>query len=142
MRSAMCLTAVLLTMGCGAGDYDLAPVSGTVTLDGKPVAGARVIFEPQRSGQEALSAGPGSDGITDDDGRYSLRTTADGQRGAVVGNHSVTISTFHAEADRSRDSSRVIRKEEIPSRFFEPGSLVYEVPPEGTDRANFMLQTP
>ena len=39
MRSAIWLTAVLLAVGCGPGNYDLVPVSGTVTLDGKPVAG-------------------------------------------------------------------------------------------------------
>jgi hypothetical protein len=111
-------------------------------LDGKPIAGARVIFEPQRSGKEAFSAGPGSDGITDEDGQYSLLTTADGARGAVVGQHTVTISTFQAEVDRSRDSSRVIRKEEIPARYFQPGALSYEVPLAGTDSANFTLQTP
>ncbi len=142
MRSAICLTTVLWTIGCGSSDYDLVPVRGTVTLDGKPIAGARVIFEPRRSGKEALSAGPGSDGITDEDGQYSLLTTVDGARGAVVGQHTVTISTFQAEVDRSRDSSRVIRKEEIPARYFQPGALSYEVPLAGTDSANFTLQTP
>ena len=57
------LTACLLLFltGCGSSAYDLVPVSGIVTLDDKPVAGARVVFEPTRSGEAALNAGPGGE---------------------------------------------------------------------------------
>ena len=132
---------VVTAAGCGSSPYDFAPVSGTVTLDGQPVAGARVIFEPQRSGKEALEAGPGSDGKTDEDGRYTLATTDAGETGAVVGPHTVMISTYQAEIDRTRDSSRVVRKEEIPARYLEPGALTFEVLPEGSDQADFALQS-
>ena len=143
MRQAYCLIPILalVTCGCGSSQYELVPVSGVVTLDGEPVTGARVIFEPRRSGEAALNAGPGSDGETDDAGRYSLLTTADGKRGAVVGQHVVMISTFQAEADRSRDTSRVVRPEEIPARYLEPGALSFDVPPEGSDSADFALQS-
>ena len=92
------------------------------------------------SGDIDSRASRGSDGETDDAGRYSLLTTADGKRGAVVGQHVVMISTFLAEADRSRDSSRVVRPEEIPARYLEPGALSFDVPPEGSDSADFALQ--
>lgn len=131
----------LLLAGCTSSEFDLAPVSGTVTLDGEPVAGARVIFEPQRTGEAALSAGPSSDGQTDDDGRYVLQTSVKELRGAVVGPHTVTISTYMAESDRSRDTSTVIRKEEIPERYHEPGALTFDVPSAGSDSANFDLNT-
>ena len=132
---------VLTLVGCNSSKFELAPVSGTVTLDGEPVADARVIFEPQRTGEAALSAGPSSNGVTDESGRYSLLTTVEEDRGAVVGKHTVTISTYLAEIDRSRDTSRIIRKEEIPARYAEPGALTFEVSSEGTDKADFELKT-
>jgi hypothetical protein len=141
MRLATFTVGVLaLASGCGTSEFELAPVSGTVTLDGEPVAAARVIFEPQRDGQEAFSAGPGSDGMTDEAGRYSLRTSVSGDAGAVIGQHRVTISTYLSEVDRTRDMGRVVRAEEIPPRYFTPGALSFEVPAEGTDNADFALE--
>ena len=125
--------------GCNSSKFDLAPVSGVVTLDGEPVADARVIFEPQRTGQEALSAGPSSNGVTDDEGRFTLETTVEGHRGAVVGAHTVTVSTYLAEIDRTKDTSRIIRQEEIPARYQEPGALTFTVPSDGTTTADFSL---
>lgn len=134
------LTGVV-AWGCSSSEFDLAPVSGTVTMDGRPVAGARVIFEPSRTGQAALSAGPSSDGTTDEEGRYSLLTSVDEDRGAVVGKHSVTITTYLAKSDRSRDTSEVVRREEIPKKYFEPGVLTFDVPADGTSRADFALES-
>jgi len=84
-------TIVLATLysvvvaGCGKpGDYpDLIPVSGTVTMDGQPLAGARVSFVPD-------GARPSS-GTTDASGRYELQYTGE-YAGAVVGKHRVSIS--------------------------------------------------
>lgn len=135
----LCLLLMMVLVGCNSSEYDLVPVSGTVTLDGDPVTEARVIFEPQRTGKEALKAGPSSNGVTDENGSYTLLTTVDEDKGAVVGKHTVTISTYLAEVDRSRDSSRIIRKEEIPARYLEPGTLSFDVPSEGTEAADFAL---
>ena len=71
--------------------------------------------------------------LTDEEGRYSLQTSVEQRQGAVVGPHTVTISTYEAEADRSRDFGRVIRKEEIPKRYFEPGALSFDVPEAGSN---------
>ena len=140
-RALLLLVVMFVASGCGTREFELSPVSGIVTLDGTPVAGARVIFEPMRTGQQALAAGPSSDGTTDEAGRYSLELTSDGTLGAVVGDHSVTISTYLAEFDRSRNVGQVVRKEEIPPRYFEPDALMFKVPAEGTEQANFPLVT-
>ena len=58
---SICLVGSVV--GCGS-EFDLAPVSGIVPLNGTPVVGARVVFEPSRTGEEALLAGPGSYGVT------------------------------------------------------------------------------
>jgi hypothetical protein len=54
---ALCL---LMLAGCsgdgGYGELDLIDVTGTVTLDGAPLAGAKVRFEDaSRSGSEAIT---------------------------------------------------------------------------------------
>lgn len=53
-------------VGCsGSTDQpDLAQVSGVVTLDGKPVSGVNILFQPE--------AGRAAVGMTDEDGRYKL----------------------------------------------------------------------
>ena len=109
--------------------------------DGQPVAGARVIFSPERTGQDALAAGPASDGTTDENGQFTLASSIDGKRGAVVGRHSITISTYLAESDRSKDTYEVVRQEEIPQRYNQPGALTFDVPEDGTKSADFELQS-
>lgn len=131
----------LFALGCNGSEYDLAPVSGTVTLDGEPVPQARVIFEPQRTGDAALKAGPSSNAETDEEGRYTLQTTVNEFEGAVVGLHSVTISTFLGESDRTQEMGQVLRKEQIPPRYQEPGGLTFDVPTGGSKSADFELTT-
>lgn len=65
----------------------LYPVSGTVTLDGEPVEGAQVIFQPEDAAQQALMA----IAETDASGRFKL-ATVQADEGAVAGPHRVRIS--------------------------------------------------
>jgi hypothetical protein len=133
---AAMLTAVL---GCGRTPYRLAPVSGLVTLDGKPLPNARVGFEPQSAGGGSIS-GPGSYGTTELQGRYELKTVS-GARGAVVGRHIVRIATLSVKRDRSRgpESISVQEEEKVLDRYREPGVLTFTVPPAGTAAADFHL---
>jgi len=62
----------------------MAPVSGTVRYNGKPLANAYVSFSPDEPGLRAAS------GSTDANGHYRL-TTFDGYDGAMVGKHRVMI---------------------------------------------------
>jgi len=68
--------------GCGS-DGGTAPVSGTVTLDGKPVKKAGVMFSPVEPGPIAM-------GTTDDEGRFVLATGK--LTGATLGEHRITVS--------------------------------------------------
>lgn len=143
MRFQISLLSLIMlsTIGCGSSEFDMAPVSGVVTLDGEPVADARIIFSPQRTGKEALSAGPASDGTTDETGRFTLATSIEGTTGAVVGAHTVTISTYLAESDRSKDTYKVVRDEEVPAKYNKPGALTFDVPSDGTKQADFKLES-
>jgi hypothetical protein len=67
----------------------LAEVSGTVTLDGKPLSGVTVTFYPVAEKSDAQAAH--SIGTTDASGAYTL-STADGRKGAVVGKHKVVVN--------------------------------------------------
>jgi hypothetical protein len=85
--AVLVVVALAVCPGCGpAGDIpDLGQVTGTVTLDGKPLAGARVLFEPQGGGAM-------SNGMTDSSGKYEMWYTAD-VKGAALGKHVVRIET-------------------------------------------------
>ncbi len=75
--------------GCNEAPFDLAPVRGTVTLDGRPVTQGKVMFAPIRTGQ-GLEAGKPAIGLIQSDGSFKLSTYTDGD-GAVIGEHWVTI---------------------------------------------------
>jgi lysophospholipase L1-like esterase len=60
----------------------LAPVEGTITLDGKPVANATVTFAGE-NGRE-------SQGVTDESGQFQLKTGS--ASGAVPGKYQIAIS--------------------------------------------------
>lgn len=82
--------SLFLVTGCGggAGDApDLASVSGTVMLDGKPAGGLTVEFLPDNN---AGTSGPMSVAVTADDGTFMLSTST-GRAGAVIGTHKVLV---------------------------------------------------
>jgi len=118
--------------GCGGSGYKLVPVSGKVTLNGKPVPDAHVSFEPR-------AVGPGCYGKTDGEGRFTLQSVLDDKPGAVPGTHVVRITTAR-EGNPSDDAAETVG-EVAPQRFLD-GSESFDVPPEGTDRADFELGSP
>jgi len=82
----VCLVAVVFlacSLGCG-GSSNIGEVTGVLTLEGEPLANARVTFYP--------AVGRASQGISDSSGRYELKYLRK-QKGAVVGEHRVTVST-------------------------------------------------
>jgi len=134
MRIATSLAAALLLFLGGCSSDKLAPVSGTVTMDGKPLANANVNFQPIGSDKEV---GPGSYGKTDANGHYSLRLIATKERtGAVVGKHKVSITLeLKDQSDVSRE------KQPIPARYNAKSTLEIDVPSGGKDDANFSLDS-
>ena len=132
------MLCLFLLVGCGGSEFPVAPVSGTITLDGQPLADARIGFEPRQIGSNPLS-GPGSYAKTDAQGHYVLKTL-DGQRGAVVTTHDVWIRTSVAPAQRGLEVFEPAA-EQIPPRYNDETTLSFPVPAEGTDQANFALTT-
>lgn len=103
-------------VGCG-GSEKTASVSGTVTLNGVPLAGAIVRF--QRPG------GSPSAGVTDASGRYVLTYTRS-VRGAEVGSHRVSIST-RSPGDPDADPPRPPVAEQVPAHYNSATQLTAEV---------------
>jgi hypothetical protein len=72
----------------------IVPISGTVMLDGQPVAHAYVKFMPvPRPGQKAIDGNPGSEGFTDRNGNFTLYQIANDRPGVIVGEHKIVLRT-------------------------------------------------
>jgi len=87
---ALALVCSMLA-GCGA-EYDLAYVKGRVTVNGQPVEGLLVQFQPVEGGSPSAA-------VTDAKGRYRLMYTFD-TPGVEPGEHVVTIrcaATYYEE---------------------------------------------
>ena len=96
------LTTIALS-GCGKSNLSVAPVSGTVTLDGAPLAAASVMFLPKDGGRP-------SNGVTNAQGRYILEYSMK-ELGAKVGPCTVRITT------ESRSDDGKTTKELVPKRY-------------------------
>ena len=82
----------LTVLGCDRGPK-LVPVTGTVTLDGKPLPFKSLYFYPDRS---SGTPGNGSGAFTDKEGKYYLLANIGGstrdQRGVQPGKYRVTVT--------------------------------------------------
>ena len=147
MRTARYLVAVAAGAILGCSDsrpYKTAAVSGRVTLDGKPLAKARVSFHPAQKASDGPLSGPESYGETDADGNYSL-TTVFKDKGASVGRNRVMITTLKMErpaSDPEEGKFKMVSPEKVPAKYStEKAPLYFDVPAGGTNAANFELTT-
>ena len=120
----------LTLLGCGGRDYALVDVSGTVTMDGQPLADASVIFTPVGDG-----VGPASASTTDASGHYVLKTIDLDLTGAVPGVQRVTITTARANGD---DERATVSKERVPPQYRD-GSFRLEIGAEGNQAADIEI---
>lgn len=123
-KSGWCLLALgaCLSFGCQA-EVEREPVysvTGTVTQNGTPLAGAVVTFVPVEKGHHAAT------GTTDDSGQYHLSTWAKDD-GAEAGQYQVTVSKYEGagkEAESAAtpsepDSSNEVFEERYPEDYNE-----------------------
>jgi hypothetical protein len=82
------LVTVAVLWGCGPpADPSLVPVTGTVTVEGQPLANATVTFIPKDG-----TPGFGGTGKTDSSGKYTLAGSRDNAPGIPAGEYRVAIS--------------------------------------------------
>jgi hypothetical protein len=135
--------------GCGEGG-DRVDVEGVVTLDGQPMPGVHLTFDqPELSPNQNV----GYIGKTDDAGRYSLRPMIGDGFGAPPGKYRVSLTTAvsdpsqPAQAPSSTKASTPFYPESPPPPpekiplAYRGGKLTFEVPPDGTEEANFDLKS-
>jgi hypothetical protein len=132
------LVPITLLVGCG-GPYKTVSVSGRVTLNGQPLANAAVLFQPVAT-EGGNAPGPGSTGVTDTDGRYTLSLVGKGGKGAVIGKHKVRITRMAQDADSEDDRPKQVQR--MPKQSKRDQQMEFEVPPGGTDSADFNLNSP
>ena len=133
-------TSVVTQPGCGgpSDQPELGQVTGTVTLDGKPLVGIAVVFQPE-SGRPAR-------GKTDAEGKYEL-TYIRQTKGTKVGPNRVEIApSEEGEADESEASDEESKpaakpnskKPLIPPRYNVRSELKADVKP-GKNTFDFKL---
>lgn len=96
-------------------------VDGRVTLDGEPLAGARILFTPVTGGRPSF-------GMTDDAGRYKLAYSSAGV-GTPAGEYSVFISTYRAEEEDADTGGTIPSSPEtVPVNYNRDTTLRVSVP--------------
>lgn len=123
------LGSICLALGCskaGGPMPNVGKVTGKVTLDGQPLADARVMFQPE--------TGRASFGTTNSSGDYTL-TYIDNVSGAVVGRHQVIIRTEIP----GEDGEPPVAKEKLPKKYHDESALSVEVT-AGSNQHDFALQ--
>jgi len=108
-------TVFFLSFGEKNAKQTLGKVSGVVLVNGDPVAGVTVRFEP-------FSGDKASEGVTDGAGWYEL-SQGNGQSGAVIGPHRVRLSTGVVVAGEDGSESLAIANERIPDSYNQASVL-------------------
>jgi hypothetical protein len=128
-----CLLPLMLVvaMGCGDGRVKLptAPVTGTVTYQGKPLASGRIIF--------FHTSGHATGADLAADGAFKLA--------AYQGKNQVAIECFAPESSNAGSNGRTNMshaKSLVPDRYanYSTSGLTFEVKPGENDKAEFTLK--
>lgn len=137
IRWHWCFIAAVL--GCSSSAAPIVPVSGRVTLDGQPLRKALVQFMPVARPNSIEAPGPGSTGVTDENGNYTLTTIGAAAPGAVAGDHIVAIYTVFGPSQRSDAGGG---KEILPAKYHSATELKFTVRPGDANVANWELTSP
>ncbi len=135
--------SMFFQVGCGGrGDQpELGQVTGTITLDGKPLSGIAVVFQPD-SGRPAR-------GMTDGEGKYEL-TYIRQTKGTKVGPNRVEIAPSEdgeaEEVDSAGEETKPVQKRPrsgkptIPPRYNVRSELKADVK-AGKNTFDFKLES-
>lgn len=121
---------VVLCVGCGGPADGMSTVSGTVTLDGQPLADAVVEYSPLEPGMRPAY------GKTDSSGHYTVMTTRS-QEGAMPGEYEVRIRTGDIT---SEDGVQVNIPEVVPKNYNDETELKQTVE-AGSNTHDYALET-
>ncbi len=111
---------VALVAGCSRGEFKnlkqpTFPVTGEVRLDGKPLAGATIVFKPVDTTKFKWREQPQA--TSNGEGRFTVFTYSTGD-GAPVGEYRVGIAVLGAGDDEGGDQvRRDTRAAKVPPRY-------------------------
>jgi hypothetical protein len=117
----------LVVCGCGPDGPQRAEVSGTVNLDGEPVAEGAINFFPTEG-----TKGPEA-GTEIRDGKFHINRS----QGPVVGRHRIVLTKFGDTGQEMQDPTKPpgtmmkVRGNVMPPQFGDNSTLVREVKPSG-----------
>jgi hypothetical protein len=150
MRFIAAFAVVLVSCaGCGQ-RLPVAPVSGTITLDGQPLADAHITTQPIAT--DSRNPGPGSFGRTDAEGHFELELVNPPMKGAIIGEHRVMILPAAGEPEVNEPHQTTDGKQywtdepqegassDQSPQSFGDGSLRMQVAAEGTRDLRFDLK--
>lgn len=100
-------------LGCGKSHPPVAKVMGTVTYEGKPAIGGRVLFLPDGGGKQGL-------GSIQPDGTFELGTFSTND-GALVGKHHAML--VRVAFDGSQGESLTFQRAEEQRIVVEPNKV-------------------
>ena len=118
-QCAAMLAFCLLIAGCGGSGTKaklVAPVTGTITIDGEPAADIMVQFVPATTDETFVAAT--SQALTNSEGKFVLVTTKN-EPGAVAGPHRVTLSDTLEE--RPAQGERMTKPPRLHPKYASPG---------------------
>lgn len=130
LSAGLCLLLTFSLCGCGGGSDGpkLSTVSGVVTVNGEPVSGLTVYFEP--------ADGATSQAATDAQGRYTLIYPG-GRQGALPGQHTIRIIGRDPQLDENilgeiaAEQGKTVEELKalpvVPKKFNVDSELTYEV---------------
>lgn len=125
--------------GCGAkGGPETFPVTGSIEMDGQPVAAALVVFNPSSS--DASKKVVASQAETDDDGNFIMKTHIGGEdykQGMQPGDYVVTVTKMEVVQDMRRQPKHLLPKK---YRFAKSTDLKASVNSDGENHFEFVLE--
>lgn len=125
VRVGVLLGLVVLVVGCGRGPK-LVPVTGSVKLDGKPLADASVYFRFTDYPRPAV-------GGTDESGNFTLSYL--NRKGAPIGSCTIVIRK------QGKVAGEEGQRELIPGRYNSNSQQKYEVTKSGPNEFNLELSS-
>ncbi len=124
-RYLVLLAITALAIGCSDSNPKTYPVSGVVTLDGKPVPGATVTFIPDDSKSNSAATS------CDDKGKYSMSTFKQDD-GAIPGSYKIIVAKYQRGAEESPYGDKPPEAvEQTPEAISEAYGKGYSGPPKG-----------
>ena len=120
-RNVLLICLVGLLLGCNKSGLETYPVTGIITYQDQPVAGAHVGFIPQGEDPEMKPA----NGSSDEEGHYTLSvyiSPGNQPQGAMPGTYNVTVQKYEGpELDEGVEYSESIQNPALrPKNILPP----------------------